>query len=254
MLHVERRGSGPDLVLVHGWGMHGGLWRAFVGHLSVLFRVSVVDLPGHGNSDWDGDDSLDGWARRVLEVAPREAFWIGWSLGGLVALEAARQAPERLRGLMLMASTPRFVTAPDWPCAVDGEVFAQFAAQLDADLDKTLGRFLALQVRGATNGGELLRRLRADLKTRPAAHPQALRAGLALLQETDLRARLRQEVTPLCGVFGERDTLAPASVVQLLPPDRGVVLEGAGHAPFLSHPEACCGLAGRWFLDGQVAR
>ena len=47
MLKVDVYGSGPDLVLLHGWGMHGGLWSDWADELGEWFRVTVVDLPGH---------------------------------------------------------------------------------------------------------------------------------------------------------------------------------------------------------------
>ncbi len=48
MLHVEVTGSGAPLVLLHGWGMHGGVWTDVAAQLAQDFRVHSVDLPGHG--------------------------------------------------------------------------------------------------------------------------------------------------------------------------------------------------------------
>lgn len=253
MLHCDRYGQGPELVLVHGWGMHGGLLRRFAEQLGEHFHVTVMDLPGHGNSPWRGATSLGDWAQQVLEYVPQPAYWIGWSLGGLVALAAAQCDPQRVQGLMLLASTPKFVAAPDWPCAVDANVFEQFAAHLEADADKTLARFLALQVRSAEHSSELLRQLREDLKTRPPAVADALRAGLILLQESDLRDQVTGSVIPLFGVFGERDTLVPASVATLFDEKHYAVLAGAGHAPFLSHPDPCIEMARQWFVPTREA-
>lgn len=247
MLHLDQYGQGRELVLLHGWGMHGGLLRMFAEQLGENFHVTVIDLPGHGNSPWQASATLDDWAQQVLDCAPASAYWIGWSLGGLVGLAAAQQNPARIRGLMLMASTPKFVTAADWPDAVDAQVFEQFANHLDADAEKTLARFLALQVRSAEHSSDLLRQLRRDLKTRPPAIAEALRIGLKLLQDSDLRQQLNETSIPLFGIFGERDTLAPASVAKLFSEDRCRVLGGAGHAPFMSHTEACVELAQRWF-------
>jgi pimeloyl-[acyl-carrier protein] methyl ester esterase len=189
MLHCDHYGRGPALVLVHGWGMHGGLMRSFAEQLGAHFHVNVIDLPGHGNSPWQNANTLHDWAQQVLDAVPASAYWIGWSLGGLVALAAAQRDPQRVRGLMLMASTPKFVAAPDWPCAVDAKVFEQFASHLDADAEKTLARFLALQVRGTDRSGELLRRLRQDLKTRPPANnnePAGLPCRASLLEPAPL--------------------------------------------------------------------
>ena len=55
-LHVDSYGSGAPLLLIHGWGMHGGMWGGVAEQLAEHFRVLVVDLPGHGysavSSEW----------------------------------------------------------------------------------------------------------------------------------------------------------------------------------------------------------
>jgi pimeloyl-[acyl-carrier protein] methyl ester esterase len=239
MLHIDVAGDGPDLVLLHGWGMHSGIWGEWLAHLQRYFRVTAVDLPGHGNSRFQGQSEIEEWAAAVLEAAPPRAWWVGWSLGGLVALAAAQQARNRLSGLVLLASTPKFVADQDWGHAVPAEVFNQFARQLETDPGRTLARFLALQVRSAERGNETLRQLRGDLRSRPAADPGALRAGLRFLQECDLRSAIRAVDMPLFWLLGERDTLIPVHLARDFPGIASTVISGAGHAPFLSHPQQC---------------
>jgi pimeloyl-ACP methyl ester carboxylesterase len=74
---------------------------------------------------------------------PEGALWLGWSLGGLFALQAALTRPD-LRGLVLAASSPRFVAAPDWPRGTPASALAGFADDLRNDYAGTIGRFLAL--------------------------------------------------------------------------------------------------------------
>ncbi len=249
MLHVDVHGDGPDLVLVHGWGMHGGLWNAWAAELGSSFRVHVVDLPGHGHSAHQAvPQTLDAWAAMIGDVVPVDASWLGWSLGGLVALAAAGNG-QPVRSLVLLASTPRFVTAADWQPAVGVEVFDQFAQQLENDIERTLERFLALQVRNAERGGATLRRLRAAWGSRPAPAMQALRAGLGFLRETDLRVTLAQLTLPVYWLLGECDTLVPPAVANTFSGVHTALVPGAGHAPFLSHPGHCTGQLQRWLPD-----
>ena len=241
VLHVDVQGDGPDLVLLHGWGMHSGIWSNWARQLCQRFRVHLVDLPGHGDSPWQGQDELDDWATAVREVVPEQAWWLGWSLGGLVSLAAAGTHPGTIRGLTLLAATPRFVATADWKQAVDAQVFNRFAKQLQADVERTLLRFLSLQVKGAEHSGETLRSLRSELRKKQRPDGEALSTGLRLLQQADLRHVLAAPETPLFWMLGERDTLVPADVRHEFPAIQSSVISGAGHTPFLSHPDQCTG-------------
>ncbi len=249
MLRVDVRGSGPDLVMLHGWGMHSAVWADWVESLASDYRVHCVDLPGHGSSDNVADDTLEVWASEVMRVVPEGAWWLGWSLGGLLAQQAAHLFPGALRGLVLVAGTPRFVTGNDWPHGVDREVFAQFALQLEDDPERTLTRFLALQVRGAQDSAATLRQLRSRLQQRPPARSDALSSGLKLLSQSDLRKSTAALNLPIYWLLGERDTLVSPAMTDELGGDFHIV-PGAGHAPFLSHQDECMACLNDW-LRGQ---
>ena len=49
-LHIDTQGQGPDLILLHGWAMHSGIFAPLLAKLTAHFRVHCVDLPGHGQS------------------------------------------------------------------------------------------------------------------------------------------------------------------------------------------------------------
>jgi pimeloyl-[acyl-carrier protein] methyl ester esterase len=232
-----------NLVLLHGWGMNDAVWTELPAPLTRRLAPLPVALPGHGSATGAlPRPDVFAWARDCLERAPEDAVWLGWSLGGLVALAAALQAPKRVRALILMTSTPRFVQAVDWRVAMPAETLAQFAAALSQDPAGVLERFLALQVRGSSDERGVLRRLRSALAAQPAAQAAALADGLALLQDEDLRGPLPDVRPPSLWLFGERDTLVPAALAEriplLMPGARTRVIAGAGHAPFLSHPSA----------------
>jgi pimeloyl-[acyl-carrier protein] methyl ester esterase len=252
MLWHERQGSGSDLVLVHGWGLHGGIWGELPARLAQHFRVTTLDLPGHGRSRLAGESlSLSTFTDRVAELCAAPAIWLGWSLGGLVALNAALQHPQKVAKLVLVGTTPKFVQAPDWLHAMPAEVFADFNRSLTQDYRATLLRFLSLQVGNNESARALLKQLRAEMYAHGEPQPEALAAGLAILEQTDLRARLAEIRVPTLVVHGSNDRLAPpaagAFLAAQLPQARLLRVEGAGHAPFLSHVEsfaaAVCALA-----------
>ena len=239
-LHIERHGQGPDLVLLHGWGLHGGVFDSIAPPLAEHFRLHLVDLPGHGRSSMDDAlADIHTLAAGLLAALPQDALWLGWSLGGRIALSAALQRP--LAGLILVGSTPCFCQRQDWPHGMPEHQFGQFTQALQQDYRATLHRFIALQSRGSSQGREELRRLREVLFAHGEPSPAALQAGLSLLSEVDLRPSLPQITTPSLVLHGRRDTLAPQAAAEYLanqlPNARLALIDGAGHAPFISHPE-----------------
>ena len=245
-MHCETRGTGPDLVLLHGWGLDSRVWSGVADELARDFRLTLIDLPGHGRSPARAATDLPRMARALLRAAPGHAVWLGWSLGGLAALQAALDEPSRVARVLTVAGTPRFVQAGDWPRAVAPAVFDGFASDLQGDYPGTVRRFLALQARGSDQGRDTLRALRGLAPEEGTAAPPALAQGLGILRQADLRPRLAALEVPLAMLFGARDGLVPAGVAEHiagLRPDADItILEGAGHAPFISHPAEFC----RW--------
>lgn len=238
-LHVERIGRGPDLVLLHGWGLHGGVWQGFGEALARRYRVHVPDLPGHGASAPVTPYTLETLAQAVAQALPEGAHVCGWSLGGQVALRLARDWPERVAGLVLVATTPCFRQRPDWPHGMDEATLTDFARSLEADYEGTLKRFLALTARAGDDARAVIARLRASLFARGRPAPEVLRAGLAILWQADLRPEVARIIQPALVIHGSHDTVTPPAagrwLAQNLPRGRWLEIAGAAHAPFLSH-------------------
>ena len=237
-LYRSVEGAGEDLVLVHGWALHSAVWDEVAAVLAQEYRVTRIDLPGHGRSPSRGLGSLDAVVEALHQAAPEQAVWVGWSLGGQIAMHYALRFPKSVRRLIWVGTNARFVQTADWSHAMAPEVLGAFADGLETDYKATLNRFLSLQFRGVRDSQAALRRLRAALLDHPPAS-EALRDGLALLREIDLRAALVQLECPLRLILGELDTLVPAGVgadvERLLPTSRSAIIKGAGHAPFLSN-------------------
>jgi pimeloyl-[acyl-carrier protein] methyl ester esterase len=244
-LYVESFGAGPDVVLVHGWSMHAGIWRDFAEFLAKRVRVTLVDLPGHGGSGSLPDFTLDTVTAALAEIAPPRAVWLGWSLGVLFALKMAEIHPERVEGLVLLAGNPRFIAEEDWP-GVEASLLEQVAANLDRDFFGTLRRFIGLQTYGQDNARALARLIESRLEECPAPEAAALHGGLAVLRKSDLREALREAGKPALAIFGGHDRMVPKAVAEairdLSPGMETHVLATAAHLPFATHPEQTAGL------------
>jgi len=233
----------PSLVLVHGWGHHSGVWQPLVAQLQGRFQIHLIDLPGYGDSELSDGAEQQAWQLETLfdafnELSIGPAIWCGWSLGGMLATQYAAAYPERVAGLVTIASNALFVEQNDWPRAMSAVDYEQFATSLKADAKTTLSRFLALVSQGSPTARADLRQLK---KCASGATDTTLQVSLDLLSELDSRPSFAALAVPNMHVFGELDALVPvsasASVAQLNDCVEIKIIEAAGHAPFLSHTE-----------------
>ena len=235
-LNVETRGSGPNLVLLHGWGMRGAIWNELVRELAHRFRVQCIDLPGHGTSMPATCGTLESWIEVVGDAIPERAIVCGWSLGAMLALEYARSFAQRVSRVVLIGATPRFVHGSDWPHGIDRETFDAFRTEFERDPAALLKRFLALQVQGDERARDVLRRLR-ETTADGLGDRTGLASGLQILADSDLRASLADVKQSALLIHGSVDTLVPLAAAEYLetrlPKARLVVMPRAAHAPFI---------------------
>jgi pimeloyl-[acyl-carrier protein] methyl ester esterase len=242
-LYVEVNGTGPDLVLLHGWGLNLRVWDGLVEELRNRFRLIAVDLPGHGRSPWSftrGTPAEQAWLiHTTLAPISNRYSLLGWSLGAQIGLDLSAAIPGQIDRLVLVAATPRFSEAPDWPHGMKSELIQKMATQLREDYRRTVNDFLELQVRGSADSEEVLQQLRRALLKHGEASPRALGAGLGTLATGDLRPTLAHVAAPTLVIAGQYDRItSPAAsqeLARMLPDGRYVEIRRAAHAPFLSH-------------------
>ena len=241
-LHIDKLGHGAQpLVLIHGWAMHGGIFAPLVEALADRCTLYVVDLPGHGHSRACGLALEPHAIAAAVARATPPAPWLGWSLGGLVALTAALDHPTHVRGLAMLCATPKFVRGADWPHGNDATLVHQLALDLESGYHATIERFLALEAMGSADPKAELRRLRADVFARGEPELRVLQEGIGLLERSDLRARLPQLAVPSVWIAGRRDRLVPPAAMACSAEQCGgrfVEIAHAGHAPFIGHAQA----------------
>lgn len=255
-LYSETYGTGKPITLVHGWAMHSGIWRSFAQQLARYYQVTCIDLPSHGRSR-DAMNrvstpfTLETVSDALVNTLPETpCCWLGWSLGATIVLDIAHRYPERVNSLILLAGNPLFVSAEHW-AGVKPNVLDNFSASLTADCQTTLLRFLALQVNGLPDSKILLKELKAAIMECNPPDNDSLQGGLNILKYTDLRAALAELKIPVSVILGDKDTLVPVAVAEQLHSlgvSHPMIIKGAGHVPFLSHPQELIALI-NGFMD-----
>lgn len=237
-------GSGPDLALISGWGLGAAAWGPVVDTLASRCRVHLVELPGYGATPPDGASFVE-TAQAVAAALPDGVALCGWSLGALLALQAAQQAPQRIARLILVGATPSFMQRTDWAPAQPPALLDAFAAAVREDAGATLHRFAALLNQGDAQARRLTRAL-AGAPGGALPDGATLAAGLRWLRDVDLRAQVPAIAAPTLLIHGERDPLMPLAAAQWLaerlPAARLVSFADAAHAPFLADPARFCAL------------
>ncbi|MBT8063142.1 MAG: pimeloyl-ACP methyl ester esterase BioH [Xanthomonadales bacterium] len=235
---VSSIGSGPDLVMVHGWGAHSGVWGEFAQYLAAHFRLHLVDLPGHGRlRHQQGGFCAESVLGEIQSEVPA-AHWLGWSLGGLLALLRATGSRQKPKKLVLLSTTACFLENETWPHGMGVAEFKAFRRGVKHDAHESLERFISLQVHGDERQASI-RKLLDDCVRSAPPNRAALLAGLDMLGELDLSAKLSRLEQPVMLVSGDQDRVvsseATAQTAARIPRSVHHVIRGAGHAPFISH-------------------
>lgn len=195
-----------NVVLLHGWGCNREVWRPLLVFLRPWANVTLLDIPGAAPGCGSGAvPGLPELITGILDCCPPRAVYVGWSLGGQLAIELAALYPHRVQALITLCTNPRFLAAADWP-GMDADEFHAFASSVSTHPAAALQRFDTLQVTGSSQARDLLRQLRW-LQRRPAS--DTLLAGLEWLATLDEREALSSLKQPQLHFLAEQDALVP---------------------------------------------
>lgn len=236
-LKIKKTGTGPNLVLLHGWLAPGNLFTPLIEQLEQDFTLYIVDLPGYGENIAISCTDFTKMCHLLLDSLPAKASWLGWSLGGLLATNCALIAPMRIERLITIASTPAFIKNDNWSGILPAHL-DNFSQLLEQNLKKLQQTFLALQVLNTPSARVDLKTLKLLTKDIPMEH-RALELGLNILANTNLCAKIASIESPWLRLYGELDTLVPSANAlecQKLATARIAVIKDAAHVPFISHP------------------
>ena len=239
--YLEREGTEPAVVLIHGFGAEKDGWLDFVGALPEGRRVLVPDLPGHGGSEagpgaYGAFRLTDEVAAWLSAVTDRPADLVGNSLGGLVATLIASREPDGVRRLVLMDPAGVGGTRPSGLDSLLAGGTNPLVPTTRAEYDRLLDLVFA-------GDPEIPGPARDVLAAQARARAPFLRRLFANIQgdEGDLAPVLPTVRQPTLVIWGARDRVLDPSAAPLwmdaLPDARLVVLPDVGHAPMMEVPE-----------------
>ena len=208
----------PTLFCIHGWASNRNVFRPLADLFKDHFHFVVVDLPGYGESTWSGD-AQDYEPQRLvdalLDVAPANCVWVGWSLGGMLAVQAATKAPARIDKVITLAANAQFLADKKWKAGVPLPLFNGFMDSID-DVRTTLRRFAALCVVGEQHDMLVhLKWLQQNTQV-PAPSSEVLRLSLECLRNVNNRDELARLTVPCCHLLATDDAVVPHGVSQAL--------------------------------------
>lgn len=211
-----------ELVLIHGWGINRQIWLPLLPLLTPSFHVTLLDIRGY-TPEPDSQDftslTLEATVDDLLQQAPDKATWVGWSLGGTLALKAAMAQPSRIDRLILIGSTPRYLTADDWEWGMEPAVLADLMDRFQLNFHKGLKRFLLMQ----TSDRHRVNQIVAATATFHQPDWRTLNHTIKFLTESDLRPVIPQIQVPVASLIGYDDKIvsprASAELQRLVPPE-----------------------------------
>ena len=246
-LHTERAGSGPRLVLVHGFTQTGRSWGRVAGDLAADHEVVRVDAPGHGRSAAVRATLPEGGA--LVAEAGGPGTYVGYSMGGRLCLHAAVARPDAVAGLVLLGATGGIDEPPERQARRDADEV--LALRLEADgLDAFLEGWLQLPLFAGLPADA------AGLDDRRENTVEGLASSLRLAgtgTQEPLWDRLASLAMPVLVLAGERDTKF-AALAERLTASIGVnatraLVPGAGHAAHLERPDAFLAIVRPWLAS-----
>jgi 3-oxoadipate enol-lactonase len=255
-IYYEVLGSGPDVVLLHPFPAHHGIWIPVAEQLATRYRVILPDLRGHGRSGvGEGPATMDKHAADVARVCDdagvSKAVFAGESIGGYILFEFWRRFRERISALVLCNTKA---------AADSGEARANRLSAADDVEKRGIEPFIDSMVPKLL--GETTRRNRPDVVAAARGMMMEMSpAGIAAVQRgmaarPDSTATLPAIAVPMLIVAGDEDTLIPAaeseSMRQRIPGSELKIMARAGHYAVFEHPVEATRLL-RQFLEGCAA-
>ena len=248
-LAYRSEGSGEPVIFVHGWGLNSSVWVEQLKSLSDEFQIIAIDLPGHGKTkpkdkNMTVQEAADYLCDLVKELALKNVHLVGWSLGTHVVCRAALSLGfDTARSITIIDGTPCFVKHNDEDTWAQPETKTKWVLRgLEKNFTETLTEFITTSCYTKKEVKPNIERMMKSLFFNEDFPPDK-KSAIELLSdfaEADIRTLLPGLKLPCLICHGDRDSILPVEITKIwesfLPDARTVIIENAGHAPFLTQP------------------
>lgn len=247
IVHYTCKGSGAPLVLIHGWGMHAGVWQGFSDLLAAHCMIVEVDLRGHGASkEIEGPHTFEQYARDILALLEhlklRDAALLGWSMGASILLKMYELGYDGIGPLVFVSANPSLVQRDDYESGLAPVIVKRLIRQLQRDF--TSGRQTFLNLLCTPEEHERFKTdvaYRAAMATAARPDTNAALSTLVCLQTEDLRPQVKRITAPTLIVHGDRDEICLSDggryLKDTIPGAQMLMLPETGHMPFITQRE-----------------
>jgi 3-oxoadipate enol-lactonase len=247
-VEVREAGTGPTVLLLHGYPLDGAMWSGVARVLSTTFRVLKPDLPGHGENPVPAPSTLAAHAdfvEAILAELPGPVGLAGFSMGGYVALALMKRRPEKVRALALVDT--RAGADDEAGRGKREEAIALVQAQgVEAIAQAMVPKLLSPD---GVRKPDLVERLTRMIKRQK---PETVAADLVAMRDREDRTGLLPSIAvPTLAVVGELDALTPPAeseaMAAAIPGARLVTVPGAGHLAPMERPRAVAAALSEFF-------
>lgn len=233
-----------NIVLIHGWACDESIWQDTRNYLEQKHCVFTLNLPSMKN--------LYSYRDAVVELIeqnwPAGVILMGWSMGSLVAIQAAHHLQHKVQGLALVSGTSKFLAdrqpgskfSGRYQGGVPSILATRMKKRLSKNREQTLADFYKLMFSSQEQAQGLADQIIAGyLKRGRVWEISEAQAGLDFLMAADVRAELHAITCPTLLLHGQEDNICPLEGARFMQEQmacaRLINYPGVGHIPFLTN-------------------
>lgn len=212
-----------NTIYLHGWGFRNEVFGLLNNHGDTCPCLYTLVT----------DTGYDAIVDAITDTITGDTVLVGWSMGGQIAIEVSLRT-SKVKGLVLLASTPLLVNRPGWDVGIEDKAYRELCQAFSRDPTRALGEIVTLTAYGDSDYKNTVKYLEKYVANTAAA--DALALLLRELEQRDLREELAGLSIPVLMCAGENDALVNPRLFEKTGYShlQTRLYPGCGHAPFVS--------------------